>query len=224
MKFMVPFVAAAAIAATASAGFEGFSTENIDIGGGKTVSKVYACFNGASDTLLNVFDISYAGGVDTSGFGSGNFYHSDFSNFSPYSSTTGTWNPGFTPAVPFPPLSAYDSFLTIGGGGGPSNTWTTADPDFGDAGLGQAGLVEGAGWYNGNPSNLKGLNDGGKVFIGQFVIDTGKGWFVNAQVGFNQGLGTSTVFGAGMFTIGVPAPGAVALLGLAGLAGRRRRA
>jgi uncharacterized protein (TIGR03382 family) len=36
--------------------------------------------------------------------------------------------------------------------------------------------------------------------------------------------GTSTaLFGNGSFQIGVPAPGAMALLGLAGLTGRRRR-
>jgi uncharacterized protein (TIGR03382 family) len=36
--------------------------------------------------------------------------------------------------------------------------------------------------------------------------------------------GTSTaLFGNGSFEIGIPAPGAMALLGLAGLTGRRRR-
>jgi hypothetical protein len=44
-------------------------------------------------------------------------------------------------------------------------------------------------------------------------------------VGYNDGVpGTAVQFGTGTFDLGViPAPGAVALLGLAGLAGRRRR-
>ena len=46
------------------------------------------------------------------------------------------------------------------------------------------------------------------------------------KVGYNNGIAGSAVqFGEGTFTLGaIPAPGAVALLGLAGLAGRRRRA
>ena len=35
---------------------------------------------------------------------------------------------------------------------------------------------------------------------------------------------TKLLAGSGSFTIGTPAPGALALLGLAGLTGRRRRA
>ena len=41
-------------------------------------------------------------------------------------------------------------------------------------------------------------------------------------IGFNDGVpGTAVQFGSGNFSL--PAPGAMALLGLAGLAGRRRR-
>ena len=41
-------------------------------------------------------------------------------------------------------------------------------------------------------------------------------------VGYNDGVpGSAVQFGTGTFSL--PAPGAVALLGLAGLAGRRRR-
>jgi hypothetical protein len=218
MKFMVPFVAAAAVAATASAGFTGFSTSNSVQGDGKVVSSVFACFDGGSDTLLNVFQIAYTGGVGTSGFGAGNFWHADFANGVAYSQLAGSWNPTFTPG--FGP--GADSFVTIGGGPGFANS-TAGDPSFGAA-FNTSGLVAGAGWFNSNPTNLQGANVGGKTLIGQFVVDAGKGWFVFAKVGFNAGLGTPTVFGDGTFTIGVPAPGAIALLGLAGLAGRRRRA
>ena len=217
MKFVVPFVAAAAVAATASAGFTGFSTVNTTQGDGKVISQVFANFDGGSDTLLNVFQIAYTGGVGTSGFGVGNFWHADFTNGVAYSQAVGSWNAQLTPG-----FGNADSFLTIGGGPGFTNS-TNGDPAFG-AGYNSAGLVSGGGWFNSNPTNLQGANIGGKTLIGQFVVDAGKGWFVSAKVGYNQGLGTPTVFGEGSFTIGVPAPGAVALLGLAGLAGRRRRA
>ena len=217
MKFVVPFVAAACVAASASAGFTGFSTVNTVQGDGKVVSQVFANFDGANDTLLNVFQIAYTGGVGTSGFGSGNFYHSDFLTGLNYSTAAGTWNPAFTAG-----FGNADSFLTIGGAAGPLNS-TQGDPSFGAA-FNSSGLVAGGGWFNGNPTNLQGKNVGGQTLIGQFIVDAGKGWNVSAKVGFNQGLGTPTAFGDGTFTIGVPAPGAIALLGLAGLAGRRRRA
>ena len=218
MKFMVPFVAAACVAATASAEFTGFSTVNTTQGDGKVISSVYACFNGGSDTLLNVFQIAYTGGVGTSGFGAGNFWHADFTNGVAYSQAAGSWNAQLTPG-----FGNADSFLTIGGGAGFLNS-TSGDPAFGLTGYNEPGLVTGAGWFNTNPTNLQGQNLLGKTLIGQFVVDAGKGWFVFAKVGYNAGLGTPTVFGENTFTIGVPAPGAVALLGLAGLAGRRRRA
>jgi MYXO-CTERM domain-containing protein len=44
-----------------------------------------------------------------------------------------------------------------------------------------------------------------------------------AEIGYNTGAGTEVFFGAGIFTT-VPAPGALALLGLGGLIARRRRA
>jgi MYXO-CTERM domain-containing protein len=65
------------------------------------------------------------------------------------------------------------------------------------------------------------------VRIGQFVLsasDTALRTF-SLEIGYNSGIaGAPVQFGIGTFDLGaVPAPGAVALLGLAGLAGRRRR-
>ena len=47
----------------------------------------------------------------------------------------------------------------------------------------------------------------------------------NLKIGYNNGVAGSPVqFAEATFTLGaIPAPGAIALLGLAGLAGRRRR-
>ncbi len=216
MKFMVPFAAAACVAASATAGFTGFSTTSTVQGDGKIATQVFANFSN-NEVLLNVFQIAYTGGFNTTGFGVGNFYNNDFQSGLVYTQVGGTWNPQFTPGV-----GLADSYLTIGGSTGFANT-TNGDPSFG-AGFNSAGLVAGGGWFNSNPTNLQGASVAGKTLIAQFVHDGGKSWEIFAKVGFNGGLGTPTAFGEGSFTVGVPAPGAIALLGLAGLAGRRRRA
>jgi uncharacterized protein (TIGR03382 family) len=60
------------------------------------------------------------------------------------------------------------------------------------------------------------------VLIGRFAYD---GDFdlsgTTLEVTWNQGLGTPG--NQAGFTVNIPAPGAMALLGLAGLTGRRRR-
>ncbi|MBL9148904.1 MAG: hypothetical protein JNM94_09450 [Phycisphaerae bacterium] len=193
--------AALAIAGFASAGFVGFEVENLGLVNGKSAWKVYAKFNSANDVVLNVFNVT---GV------TGSFNQADFAG--------GSWAPQFTSNP------TEDSYVTVGGTPGFSNS-TTADPNWGGSGFNQPGIPNGAGWFNNNPPNLQGKVDGNlRTLIAQFVFTsaTPSVFTGTASVGFNQGLGTPTVFGNGSFTI--PAPGAVALLGLAGLAGRRRRA
>ena len=122
-----------------------------------------------------------------------------------------------------------DSYVSIGGyngGSQPASDGTGLDPNFG--GNSAAGPGANGGWYNSDPGNPIGAvgatshtATGLGVFIGRFSMEGafsmegGAGEFT-----WNQGLGTDGQQAA--FTI-VPAPGAVALLGLAGLAGRRRR-
>jgi hypothetical protein len=211
--FVVPFVAAASLAAGASAAFTGFNTVNIINSDGNVISQVFAQWEGgAPNVLLNVFNWQYLGGIGTTGTaGAGNFFHNDLAG--------GSWAPQFVSDV------TKDSYVTIGGVSGFANS-TSADPGWGAPGFNQPGIPEGgvAGWFNSNPPNLQGLEDAGEVFIGQFVVENGKTWDISVSVGFNHGLGTPTEFADGGFTIGIPAPGALALLGLAGLAGRRRRA
>jgi hypothetical protein len=223
--FVVPIVAAASLAAGASAGFLGFHVTHITNSDGRTVTFV----NGQWDlregpaVLLNVFNWNYTGGIGTTGTGSGNFWHNDLFNGSVNSDSNGTWSPQLAGDI------TKDSYVTIGGTAGFANS-TSADPGWGPAGFNQPGIPEGGvtGWFNSNPPNLQGLADYfegiGETFIGQFVTDPGKTWDITVTVGFNHGLGTPTSFADGGFTIGIPAPGALALLGLAGLAGRRRRA
>ena len=132
------------------------------------------------------------------------------------------------------PGPANDSYVTMGYGVGAAaaTNGTALDPGFG-SGLGGS-IPVGAGWYNGNPNNeqtvssfgggLAGIS-GYAVMIGQFVwADTGNGvaFCLIAEMGSNTGAGTDVDFGASSFQL-CPTPGALALLGLGGLATRRRR-
>lgn len=231
MKLAVPMLAAAALSASASAAFVGFVTETTNVAGGKTATKVYAKFTSASDTLLNAFKIHSVETFGTaSGLGTGNFWHNDFLNGNVSTTFAGTWNPALLNA----PNADLDSWVTIGGSPASFANTTTADPGWGGAAFNQPGIPDTAsvglaGWYNGNPPNLQGrgvsfgVNDF-RTLIGNFVMTAGNGVRVTMDIGFNQGLGTPAEFSSGEAILGVPAPGAVALLGLAGLAGRRRRA
>lgn len=192
--------AALAVSGFASAGFVGMVVDSAVVNG-KTVFHVYAQFDSANDVVLSCFGVA--------GIPAGGFYHSDF--------VGGSWAPQFTQTA------AEDSFVTIGGAPGFSNS-TQADPNWGAAGFNQPGIPNGAGWFNSNPPNLQGKVDGTlKTFIAQFSYAGAVTAFTSPiTVSFNQGLGTPTQFANSSFS--VPAPGAIALLGLAGLAGRRRRA
>jgi hypothetical protein len=196
--------AALAVAGIASAGFVGLEAEKTVVGG-KNVWRVYAKFNSANDVVLSVFGIQ--------GFGATSWNQSDF--------VGGSWNSQFTQDA------GVDSYVTIGGSTGFANS-TSADPNWGALGFNQQGIPNGAGWFNSNPPNLQGKVDANlRTLLAQFVY-TGDDTAIFSSpltVSFNQGLGTPTQFSTGAtFSIGVPAPGAIALLGLAGLAGRRRRA
>ncbi|MCP4846062.1 MAG: hypothetical protein GY901_13355, partial [Actinomycetia bacterium] len=107
---------------------------------------------------------------------------------------------------------------------------TGLDPNFGGNGAAMPGTD--AGWYNGSPPSLNGLVGsvpeasgdliGLGVLVGRFTYD---GDFdltdSTLEVTWNQGLGTPGQQAG--FVVNVPAPGALALLGFAGIAGRRRR-
>jgi MYXO-CTERM domain-containing protein len=188
------------------------------------VQDLYLSSDDENDVALNIF----------------NYTASDTAATEYFQSFTGTgWQPTNLGA-PFdtPILRLGDSFVTVGGfaqdtiapeqapGAGAG---TGLDPNFG--GNNAAGPGPSAGWYNGSPPSLNGQVGsvpepsgdliGLGVLIGRFAT-IGESDLVGGtlEVTWNQGLGTPGEQGG--FTI-TPAPGALALLGLAGLAGRRRR-
>ena len=197
------------------------------------VYTVWARFNGPTDTLLNCFNL----GSSTAG-GLVGYWHKDNASYNSgvLSQEFGTWNPSQTGSnVANRP---FDSYLTVGGQASGTNT-SNADPSWVTGGNADArswtrpdlpnnGTL---GWFNSNPPNLQGRvgtapNTATDVRVGQFVLSAGHtARTMTLTVGYNDGVpGTAVQFGTSTFDLGViPAPGAVALLGLAGLAGRRRR-
>ena len=229
-------VAGLAVAASASATFTSFVVTSANVtnsGQSLTVYTVVARFNGPTDTVLNCFNFGAAAGSNSSMTG---FWHKDnaYYNSGVLSQSFGTWNPSQTGSITL--NRPYDSYLTIGGQATPTNT-TNADPSWTSGGNANASSWNRSdlpnngtlGWFNSNPPNLQGRvgqtgNTATDVRVGQFVLSQGdsSARTYTVTLGYNDGVAGSPVqFATANFTL--PAPGAVALLGLAGLAGRRRR-
>jgi len=204
-----------ALAAAANAGFVGFAVDSATVGN-RAVHRVYAQFDGANDTVLRAFNIHAVQG-DLTGF-----IHNDIVSGAE-STSSGSWNPNFVLAP------AGDSYLCIGGpvalGGGNTthadagwvSGWNLASiPAYSSTGI--------AGWYNSLTENLQGRVDaGGRVLLAQFVLAAGHAQkTISLRITHNTAFGSPVVESAGTFSL-VPAPGACALLALAGVAARRRR-
>jgi hypothetical protein len=224
---LATLVAGAASAEITGAYVINYSVTAADYDGAEStvyVQDLYLSSDDGADVALNVFNYSAGDNAASSYF----------------QSFTGTgWQPTNL-GGPFdaPALRLADSFVTIGGfaqdtllpeqapGAGAG---TGLDPNFGGNDAAAPGAD--AGWYNGSPPSLNGAVGavpeasgdliGLGVLIGRFAT-VGESDLVGGtlEVTWNQGLGTPGQQGS--FTI-TPAPGALALLGLAGFAGRRRR-
>jgi hypothetical protein len=229
MKFVASMALAAAVSSAASATFVQYvvtKTSTTNSGVALDVYNVFARFNGATDTLLNAFNFNRVDGSATN-----MFYHKDNSDYNGGVLTTlyGTWAPQLTGSATL--NRPFDSYLVIGGNAGATNA-TNADPSWPAAGGGwnRADLPNGfnIGWFNSSPPNLQGRvgqpgNTATDVRVGQFVVGAGvDGGTWNLKIGYNSGVSGAPVQFAET-TFSLPAPGAIALLGLAGLAGRRRR-
>ena len=229
---MIATLAGLALAGSASASFTEFYTvkttathTGVGATGSFDVYKIYARFNGPTDTILNAFNLNGLAGAPMAAF-----YHKDnaTSNSGSLMTTFGTWSPALTgSAVTNRP---FDSYLTIGGLATATNG-TSADPSWGNPlSWGRPDIPNNvnAGWFapGGSIAGRVGQagNTADSVILGQFVVaaGTGFGGGYSITIGYNSGVaGAPVQFANGFFL--VPAPGAIALLGLAGLTGRRRR-
>jgi hypothetical protein len=222
---LITMGAVLSIGAAASADFVSFegAVEEVD---GYTVIKMYAVYDTA-DIALNVFNAQIVTS-DTGGFNQSDVQIG----------AGGTWAPNASLDIPNFSDSSIDSFGTIGYGvgTGAATNGSALDPTFLDATGGLGGYVpSGAGWYNGNPSNeqVAGAVDGigdYAVWVGQYAFATSRveaagalNFFIfDCEMGSKNSSG-EVFFGGDDYIWNVPAPGALALLGLGGLATRRRR-
>jgi MYXO-CTERM domain-containing protein len=232
--------AASAIAASANAGFLGFTGFSYIASNGNRVIDVFAVVSNASDKLLNVYNANI---TNNAGAGGATFFTQQAGL------ATRGWKPD---AATSSRSNIVDSFMTIGvDGGAPyegqyyASAATGADGGFtfGWSTLGNT-VPANAGWFLSPPTlpdsiaeSLTGMT-GTRVNLGPAGQDSNLGiWCAHMVM---SGDTTSCLWGAtaavkdgltglvssGSVTAGelIPAPGAIALLGLAGFASRRRRA
>ena len=151
----------------------------------------------------------------------------------------GTWDPTKTGSGSV--NRPYDSYLTIGGSAGAGNT-TQADANWLDGGSGPStrgwsrpDLPDNGtlGWFNDDDDNEQGSVGSSPgvantdVRLGQFVLSAGheaRTFSLTIKYGNEYSFSDKYEYATDSFTLGaVPAPGALVLLGLAGLLGGRRR-
>ncbi len=248
MKSLALVSAVALISSTAGAAFTGWTSEMTTVGS-RNVYKIYANFNSvgaganASATrVLNVFDFAKADSTPENNqlaagsSGVMNAVHndnfigdidSDGDGYPDVFGSVGTW--GASTSDMSSTQSLTDSFVTMQNIG---NGWGTAfDPSFvttyGSLAGGIAPPNVNAGWYDATPGtqNLIGTTLRVRLMqISRIAAEDNNLYTANMTLGYAYLGSTIAQFGYGSFTIGQPAPGAIALLGLAGLVGRRRRA
>ena len=232
--------AALAVTFASHAGFVGFvaSARNA---GGNTVIDVYAGVQNASDRFLNVYDLQSNGVFVQKAGTATKTWKPDTTLFT---STRATNDDSFMTAG----ASTFPGDPEVYAGG-----TTSADPNFSgtswNATPGSASattIPSNAGWYSNDPlsadnaaESLAGLSNRVNastvnaapvaqfgVWVAHLVV-AGEGKVIGVDFSFSafasikDGLNGAVSQGSSAFP--VPAPGAVALLGLAGLAARRRR-
>lgn len=202
-----------AIAAAASASpYQGLSMELIDNGGaiagdtyrlyvnldaGARLDAVY----GNADNLLSI-------GVD-----GGSFVQNGFAGATSQGNNEAFW--------PFYPSMEFDSLVTIGLLSSTGNALGDIGIDFSNFEAGGTLETDNGSWFI-TPEDPQGAEIGGQVLIGQFTVTAGAS--VVGQVSLQGKDADGVTWNATSVTwTAVPTPGALALLGLAGVAGRRRR-
>ena len=220
MKSLALLGALALVSSSASAGFTGWSVERSTTAGGNIQYKVYANVDGSNFVALNAYNFQTVSGAPM------NAIHNDNAtdaNENPSQS----WNPSFNGLLA---VRNEDSWVTMSGSGTSGGNDASLDPSFvpSDASY----IPYNAGWFDTTPgtpnSILAGGTQGGyRMLVMQIVraggVEDALSTF-SCILGYKVSSTTTALAGSGSFTIGTPAPGALALLGLAGLTGRRRRA
>jgi MYXO-CTERM domain-containing protein len=210
MTTLVGSAALVAMGSAAHAGFTGVQFDTIENGMvGFTTYRVYAGVTAGGEV-----DAVYGDGTNALSVMSGNgFYQNQFGGYGTPSAALF----GFFPSL------EWDSFVTIG-----------LTDDAGDAmldiGIDWAGFEAGGdiatsnGTWFATPSDAQVNEVGGGVLVGQFTVADGDHVFgsMNFQ-GKDADLTNWNADGVAFDSAAIPAPGALALLGFAGIVARRRR-
>jgi len=202
---------------TASAEFQGITIETVDNGMGLgTTYRVYVDVE-AGDQV----DAIFGDGVDLltlNGVDGASFYQNEFGG-----ATSTSINSNF---FAFFPSLEWDSYVTIGAlhaDGTPfgSNALLDIGIDFAAFEAGGTLSTDNGSWFA-TPADAQVYELDGRVLIGQFTVDGDIEGTINIQ-GKNADLTNWQERSISFSSAVIPAPGAIALLGLAGLASRRRR-
>jgi hypothetical protein len=209
---------AAAVASVASAGFTGYSVQRTITTGGNIQYQVFANWDQSGLVFLNAFNFATQSGTM-------NARHQDFFTSD---GEVGTWQAGSSVSAAD---RGEDSWVTASGLATASGWGSALDPGFANGGT-VGDINNGAGWYDATPGTPNAIVAGGsqggyRILLAQIVrngsdADALATFYLKNS--FKVAGTTTALFSEGTFSIGVvPAPGAMALLGVAGLAGRRRR-
>ena len=207
-------VAGSLIASSAMADYTGLSSVNVDNGDGTWTAQIYANFSAATDELDAVFgDAQNALLIESSS----SFYQNALGG-----ATSAAINPALIPL--FPSL-ALDSWVTIGLEDQTGNNMLNIGIDFAGFEAGGSISTDNGSWFA-TPDDAQVLAGADlRVLVGQFTmvgLDSNVSGILNLQGkagDFETFQARDQAFDFSM----VPAPGALALLGLAGVASRRRR-
>ena len=208
---MTPLVGTAAMIAlgstTAFADFIEIEWEVIDSGLGiGTTYRLYAAIDAGGEVDAVYGDSDNALNIESST----SFYQNPFGGYGTPSAALFTF---------FPSLE-FDSFVTIGLLNDTGDAMLDIGIDWTDFEAGGAIWTDNGTWFA-TPDEAQVQEVNGRVLIGQFTTDGDVSGCLNLQ---GKEQDTSINWNAlGVCFDTVPAPGALALLGLAGLASRRRR-
>ena len=230
--------AASAVVASADAGFLGFVASSRTVGA-YTVIDIFAGVQNASDKFLNVYNTNSDGTFFQATGLANKTWKPDSANFN---STRNSIDSFMT-------AGTYDG--GVYGGQYYASTNTNGDPNFtgnswnaSPASAAATTIPANAGWYTGDPTSVDNSAESLAGLTGR-VNGTGAAganfgiWCSHLVLLGNKVIGTDFTFSAfasikdgvsgavsqsSSSFAAVPAPGALALLGLAGFAARRRRA
>jgi len=214
IKTLSMTIAAGSLLATgAMADYTGMSYDATNNGNGSWTARIFANFSAASDELDAVYgDASNLLSISSTG----GFYQNAFGG-----NTSAAINPALYAA--FPSL-VLDSWVTIGLEDQVGNNMLNIGIDWSDFETGGNISTDNGTWFA-TPDDAQVLAGADmRVMIGQFTmfgLDSQVSGLINIQ-GKAGNFETFQETGI-VFNYSLPAPGALALLGLAGIASRRRR-